>query len=253
MKKIFIEDIIKNNSIEDIIKKVLFIFTILCLILFVAYNQTMPNRVAQDLEKVAASYGLRNVTVSINGKDSEFDIYYAHVACSNLDSLSYSSMLNLDKALHRTASDEDYPAVITYSSNDNGYRIDSSYEIIEKNGEEIYNNYYNTSKYLNSDEYKKKLEEEEAAINRPFTGSYNSHGSSSKKDNDYGSSNSYGSSSRKDDDYGSSNSYGSSSKKDDDYDPYHAKDYAYEEDFYDDYYDEFYDYEDAVDYYYDHQ
>lgn len=99
MKKISIEDVIKNNSIEDIIKKVLFIFTILCLILFVAYNYTMPNRVAHDLEKVAASYGLKNVTVSINGKSSEFDIYYAHLACSNLNSLSYSSMINLDEAL----------------------------------------------------------------------------------------------------------------------------------------------------------
>lgn len=212
----------KNNSVEDIIKKILFIFTIICLILFAAYLIATPKRMANDLLEVAESYGLKDVNVSINGKDSEYDVYYTTLTCSNFNDLSYSSMINLDNALSCAALDKDFTCLISYICNDDGYRIDSSCQIIKRNGKEIYNNYHNTSKYLNSDEYKKKLEEEEAAISKPFTGSYKSHGSSSKKN-------------------------------DDDYDPYHAKDYSYEEDFYDDYYDEFYDYEDAVDYYYAHQ
>ena len=36
-------------------------------------------------------------------------------------------------------------------------------------------------------------------------------------------------------------------------DPYNAKDYGYEYDFYDEYYDDFYDYEDAEDYWREHQ
>ncbi|MBR0414134.1 MAG: hypothetical protein IJI67_03575 [Clostridia bacterium] len=37
------------------------------------------------------------------------------------------------------------------------------------------------------------------------------------------------------------------------YDPYHAADYIHPDDFYYDYYDDFYDYEDAEDYWYEHQ
>jgi len=37
------------------------------------------------------------------------------------------------------------------------------------------------------------------------------------------------------------------------YDPYHAADYVHPDDFYYDYYDDFYDYEDAEDYWYEHQ
>lgn len=47
-------------------------------------------------------------------------------------------------------------------------------------------------------------------------------------------------------------SYYSSGKSSGKSDPYNAKDYGYEEDFYDDYYDDFYDFEDAEDYWMEH-
>lgn len=45
----------------------------------------------------------------------------------------------------------------------------------------------------------------------------------------------------------------SSKKKTETDDPYHAADYYHPEDFYDDYYDDFWDFEDAEDYWYEHQ
>lgn len=51
----------------------------------------------------------------------------------------------------------------------------------------------------------------------------------------------------------SKKTYYSSNKGSSKSDPYNAKDYGYADDFYDEYYDDFYDYEDAEDYWMDHQ
>ncbi len=72
--------------------------------------------------------------------------------------------------------------------------------------------------------------------------SYSSNSNSFSSRNSYSSSgNSYSYS------YNSNSSYQSKSD-----DPYNAKDYANEEDFYEDYYDDFYDYDEAEEYYNEH-
>ena len=171
-------------------------------------------RITNELTAIAKSYGLKDIKISIGGKIPEHDFYEVTVDSSNLESLSYSQMYSLADSMH---ADDAY--VSTYTSNGNSYEIFSYTKSIYKNGSEIHSNYWNSESYKDATK-------------------------NDKDKSDYNSSNNNSSS------Y-SFTPYRSPSKKDDD-DPYNAKDYSDEEDFYYDNYDDFFDYEDAEDYYNEH-
>ena len=171
-------------------------------------------RITNELTAIAESHGLKDIKISIGSKIPDYDFYNVTVESSNLESLSYSQMYSLADDMHA-----DDAFVSEYICNGNSYEIFSYTKSIYKNGSEIHSNYWN------SDSYKDATKND-------------------KDKSDYSSSNNNSSS------Y-SFTPYRSPSKDDDD-DPYNAKDYSNEEDFYYDHYDDFFDYYDAEDYYNEH-
>ena len=171
-------------------------------------------RITNELTVIAKSYGLRDIKISIGGKIPEYDFYEVTVDSSNLESLSYSQMYSLANSMR---ADDAY--VSEYTSGGNTYKIYPYTKSIYKNGSEINSNYWNSNSYKDATK-------------------------NDKDKSDYSSSNNNSSS------Y-SFTPYRSPSKNDDD-DPYNAKDYSNEEDFYYDHYDDFFDYYDAEDYYNEH-
>lgn len=191
------------------------IFVIAVLLSMLIGNVLIRNyRITSELTAIAKSYGLKDIKINIGGKMSGYDFYEVTVDSSNLESLSYSQMYSLANAMY---ADDAY--VSMYTSNGNSYEIFPSTKSIYRNGSEIHSDYWN------SDSYKDAIKND-------------------KEKSDYSSSNN------------SSSSYSftpyKSYSKDDDHDPYNAKDYSNEEDFYYDHYDDFFDYYDAEDYYNEH-
>lgn len=196
-------------------KTTIFFIAIAVMLLSIPICNTLikNHRITNELTTIAESYGLKDIKIGIGGKIPEHDFYEVTVDSSNLESLSYSQMYSLADSMH---ADDAY--VSTYTSNGNSYEIFSYTKSIYKNGSEIHSNYWNSDSYRDA----------------------------TKNDKDKS-------------DYISSNDSGSysftpykSPSKDDNEDPYNAKDYSNEEDFYYDHYDDFFDYYDAEDYYNEH-
>ena len=204
------------KKISSKAKAIIIVVTGIVILLSVLIGNTLIRnyRITNELTAIAKSYGLRDIKISIGGKIPEYDFYEVTVDSSNLESLSYSQMYSLADSMN---ADDAY--VSTYTSNGNSYEIFSYTKSIYKNGSEIHSNYWN------SDSYKDATKND-------------------KDKSDYSSSNNNSSS------Y-SFTPYRSPSKNDDD-DPYNAKDYSNEEDFYYDNYDDFFDYYDAENYYNEH-
>lgn len=201
------------KTISSKVKTTVFVISIIVILLsiFVGNNIIKNYKITNELTEIAKSYGLKDIKISIGGNILKPDLYDITVDSSNLESLSYSQMYYLADSMH---TDDAY--VTTYTSNGNTYKIHLFTKSIYKNGLEMQNDYWN----------------------------YESHKDTTKNDkntSNYSSSNSNISS------Y-SFTPYISPSKDDDD-DPYNAKDYSNEEDFYYDHYDDFFDYEEAEDYY----
>ena len=197
------------------IKASIFIVSVIVISLSIVIGNVLIRnyRITNELTAIAESCGLKDIKISIGGKIPDYDFYEVTVDSSNLESLSYSQMYSLANRMH---ADDAY--VSKYTSNGDSFEIFPSTKSIYKNGYEIHDDYWN------SDSYKDATKND-------------------KDKSDYNSSNNNSSS------Y-SFTPYRSPSKDDDD--PYNAKDYSNEEDFYYDNYDDFFDYYDAEDYYNEH-
>ncbi len=204
------------KAVSSKVKATIFVIAIIVVLLSILIGNILIRnyRITNELTAIAKSYGLKDIKISIGGKIPEHDFYEVTVDSSNLESLSYSQMYALADSMH---SDDAY--VSKYTSGGNTYEIFSYTKSIYKNGSEIHDDYWNSE----------------------------SHKDATKNDKDKSN---YSSSNQKSSSY-SFTPYRSPSKKDDD-DPYNAKDYSNEEDFYYDHYDDFFDYYDAEDYYNEH-
>lgn len=195
------------------IKASIFIVSVIVISLSIVIGNVLIRnyRITNELTAIAESCGLKDIKISIGGKIPDYDFYEVTVDSSNLESLSYSQMYSLANRMH---ADDAY--VSKYTSNGDSFEIFPSTKSIYKNGYEIHDDYWNSDSYKDA----KKNDKDK------------SNYSSSKN-----SSSSY-----------SFTTYRYPSKDDED-DPYNAKDYSNEEDFYYDHYDDFFDYEEAEDYY----
>ena len=194
-------------------KATLWIIGIVFIVLSILIGNTLIRnyKITTELTSIAHTHGLKDVKIIIGSKIPDYDFYSVTVESSNLESLSYSQMYSLDNDMH---ADDAY--VSEYTCNGDTYKIYPSTKSIYKNNFEIHDDYWNSDSYREATKNDKKYED--------YTSSY------------------------KDSSYYTFTPYKSSSKDDDD-DPYNAKDYSNEEDFYYDHYDDFFDYEEAEDYY----
>lgn len=168
-------------------------------------------RITNELTAIAESYGLKDIKISIGGKIPDYDFYEVTVDSSNLESLSYSQMYSLANRMH---ADDAY--VSKYTSNGDSFEIFPSTKSIYKNGYEIHDDYWNSDSYKDAQKNDKNKSNYSSSKNSSSSYSFTPYRSPSKDDED---------------------------------DPYNAKDYSNEEDFYYDHYDDFFDYEEAEDYY----
>ena len=174
---------------------------------------TRNQEITTTLTAVAEHYGLKDVKIHIGKKIPKYDFYDVTVESSNLEDLSYLRMYSLADSMNA-----DEAIVSVYISNGNTYEIFPYTRSIYKNGEQVHNGYRFSQCYADTTKDDKK--ETSSSSNSGSGGSYSFYS-------------------------------GKSSEKDDD--PYNAKKYSDEEDFYDDHYDDFFDYYDAEDYYRDHR
>lgn len=204
------------KKISSKAKAIIFVIAVFAISLSIVIGNALSRnyRITNELTAIAQSYGLKDIKISVGGKIPDYDFYEVTVDSSNLESLSYSQMYSLADSMHA-----DGAYVSKYTSNGNSYEIFSYTKSIYKNGNEIHDDYWNSNSYKDATK-------------------------NDKNNSDYSSSNNSNSS------Y-SFTPYKSPSKNDDD-DPYNAKDYSNEEDFYYDHYDDFFDYYDAEDYYNEH-
>ena len=204
------------KKISSKAKAIIIVVTGIVILLSVLIGNTLIRnyRITNELTAIAKSYGLRDIKISIGGKIPEYDFYEVTVDSSNLESLSYSQMYSLADSMN---ADDAY--VSTYTSNGNSYEIFSYTKSIYKNGSEIHSNYWNSDSYKDATKNDKDKSDCSSSNNNSSSYSFTPYKSPSKKDDD---------------------------------DPYNAKDYSNEEDFYYDNYDDFFDYEDAEDYYNEH-
>ena len=202
------------KKISSKAKTVIFVVAVIVVLLSILIGNTLIRnyRITNELTAIAESHGLKNIKISIGRKIPDYDFYNVTVESSNLESLSYSQMYSLADDMHA-----DDAFVSEYICNGNSYEIYPSTKGIYKNRIKIHDDYWN------SDSHKEATKNDEKYKN--YTSSY--------KD-----SSSY-----------TFTPYRSPSKDDD---PYNAKDYSNEEDFYYDHYDDFFDYYDAEDYYNEH-
>ena len=204
------------KAISSKTKLTIFLVTSIVVLLSILIGSVLIRdyRITKELTSIAESYGLKDIKISIVGKLPDYDSYEVTVNSSNLESLSYSQMYSLADSMR-----VDNAHVSKYISDGNTYEIFPYTKSIYKNGTQIHSNYWNSESYKDATK-------------------------NDKDKSDYNSSNNNSSS------Y-SFTPYRSPSKDDDD-DPYNAKDYSNEEDFYYDHYDDFFDYYDAEDYYNEH-
>ena len=195
------------------IKASIFIVSVLVISMSIVIGNVLIRnyRITNELTAIAESYGLKDIKISIGGKIPDYDFYEVTVDSSNLESLSYSQMYSLANRMH---ADDAY--VSKYTSNGDSFEIFPSTKSIYKNGYEIHDDYWNSDSYKDAQKNDKDKSNYSSAKNSSSSYSFTPYRSPSKDDED---------------------------------DPYNAKDYSNEEDFYYDHYDDFFDYEEAEDYY----
>lgn len=203
------------KAISSKVKVTMFFIAIIFVLLSILIGNVLIRnyRITNELTTIAKSYGLKDIKINIGGKIPDYDFYEVTVDSSNLESLSYSQMYSLADSMR---ADDAY--ISKYTSNGNSYEIFSYTKSIYKNGCELHSGYWY------SDSYKDAKKNDKDKLDYSFS----NNSSSSYSFTPY------------------------SSSKDDDDDPYNAKDYSNEEDFYYDHYDDFFDYYDAEDYYNEH-
>lgn len=114
-------------------------------------------RVINDVTQRVTSAGLKDVVVTINGTMSEYDSdrYKVFVDCSNIEELSTHEMFALDNAVRGI----DDAFVYGYTSNGNRYEIYASTKSIYKNGEEVYDDYWNSESHKHAVEIENRKED----------------------------------------------------------------------------------------------
>lgn len=100
------------------------------------------NTIIEDLEKDAINQGLKDVSVTITSKSSEYDWYNVVIYASNLDSYEYEELFDLDRNI---GCSDAY--ITSYHSNGDIYTIYPSTLSIYKNGESVYSDYWNSSSH----------------------------------------------------------------------------------------------------------
>lgn len=195
------------------IKASIFIVSVIVISMSIVIGNVLIRnyRITNELTAIAESYGLKDIKISIGGKIPDYDFYEVTVDSSNLESLSYSQMYSLANRMH---ADDAY--VSKYTSNGDAFEIFPSTKSIYKNGYEIHDDYWNSDSYKDAQKNDKNKSNYSSSKNSSSSYSFTPYRSPSKDDED---------------------------------DPYNAKDYSNEEDFYYDHYDDFFDYEEAEDYY----
>lgn len=108
-------------------------------------NRT-KERIINEVTERVSQFGLEDVVVTIDGKDEEYDWYKVFVDCSNIDEFSADEMFALDNSVRGI----DDAFVYGFTSNGDRYEIFASTLSIYKNGEEIYDDYYNSESHKNA-------------------------------------------------------------------------------------------------------
>ncbi len=116
-------------------------------VLIVCFVYYRKNSSTGQLKEIAESYGLKNISVSINGTDSGTGIKLATINCSNLDSLSIEEMYDFATACSYGVSGV---WVEYYKQGTDTYQIFPETLSISKNGEDIHNDYYNSNSHQNA-------------------------------------------------------------------------------------------------------
>lgn len=121
---------------------------VIALPIFIKVNSinSTKKRVINDVTQRVTSAGLKDVVVTIDGKVDGYDWYKVFVDCSNMEELSVDEMFELDNSV--TGVDDGF--VYGYTSNGNRYEIYASSKSIYKNGEEVYDDYFNSERYKNT-------------------------------------------------------------------------------------------------------
>lgn len=113
---------------------------VLGLIVKINLENNIKKKIAEEIIEKAVAAGLENVNIVFKGKDRGLDCYKAVVDCSNMDELSVNEMFALDNELSKN-----YEVfVIGYTSKGDEYDIYPSTKSIYINGEQIYDDYFNS-------------------------------------------------------------------------------------------------------------
>lgn len=133
------------------------LFGICILIFLFSFQKTDPT--ARKLQMLATQNGLKNVKV-VSETDDIWSTYI--INSKNFENLSFDEMLELDGELSACGDD------LKYKCNGNVYICNYEERIVEKNGNEVYNDYENSSVYR---EKKEKEEERASYIDKfPYIG-----------------------------------------------------------------------------------
>jgi hypothetical protein len=204
------------------------------------YRVELPQNATREITQAAENAGLEEVSVSLGEFDRTLHSYDVTVSCSNFDQFSYPEMIRISDSLDDAAAVANKACtararvyVIYILCGDRKYLVNSYDRTIWRSEDNligrryIYDDYFHSQFYY---DYLKEHPKDQDADDSSKSSSSNSSSSSSSS--------------------GSSSSRKSQSSTSD---PYNAASYWGEDDFYEDYYDEFYDYEDAEQYWRDHQ
>ena len=139
----------ENKKRTNIIFLLAIVIFIVAMVILVNTNST-KKRIITEITEIVTSHGLKDVVVTIDGTMAEYDsdYYKVYVDCSNMHELSIDQMFALDNSVRGV---ED-AFVYGFTSNGDTYEIFASSSHIYKNGEDLYNDYYNSESYKNASE-----------------------------------------------------------------------------------------------------
>lgn len=135
------------------------IITTILLVVVISAFQKKEDPVISAIERAAADAGLETVTVNTEGDDIS-TLYI--LESSNFVDLSYDEMFALNEEI--TSFEKD----VQYSCNGDIYECNNRERLIEKNGQEFYNDYENSEAY--QDEVEKDAERASYADKYPSVG-----------------------------------------------------------------------------------
>jgi len=96
-----------------------------------------------QVTSIAQSQGLEDVEVVVGNKWSDYDIYSVVVKCSNLHEFSERQLYSLGDAMDRPVGIH----VSSYRCNDDTYEIFPSTRSVYINGEQVYDDYWNSESH----------------------------------------------------------------------------------------------------------